>query len=374
MPITRQTPIRVVIVDDSPSIRDLLASLLQNAGDIQVVGTGANGEDALRLAKRLHPDLITLDMCMPKVDGVEATRTIMRECPTPILILSASMKHSETDLTFRALQAGALAVLGKPGLDDEQACEEIVQTVRTMADVPVIHHWGRGNADKTPTGAKQNQCPTDKKAQTGSLPTQLKLSEIDIVGIAASTGGPSAVAAVLQQLSPDFPLPILVVQHISPGFATGLADWLATQVRMRVELAAHEDVLQPGVVLLAPDDYHIQVNETGKVELTKAPPYKGLRPSANFLFDSLARVFGPHAMGLILTGMGDDGANGIKNLHDAGGLTIAQDEESCVVYGMPREAVMRNAIDHILTLDQAGALLIQLALAYQSGETRKRLV
>ncbi len=357
---TQKSPIRVVIVDDSPTVRDLLIGLLQAAGDIQVVGVGSNGEDGVRLAERLHPDLITLDMRMPKMDGLEATRTIMRECPTPILILSASMKRADIDLTFQALQAGALGLLAKPGLDDPKACEEIVQTVRTMAGVPVIHHWGR--KDPAPTRDSSGSPRVEKKPQKGAL-SEMKIPSVDfrIVGIAASTGGPSAIAAVLQRVPADFPLPILVVQHISPGFASGLADWMGTQTRLTVDVAAHGEVLQPGLALIAPDDYHMQINERGIVELTKADPFKGLRPSANYLFHSLARVFGPHALGIILTGMGDDGADGLDALHKAGGFTIAQDEKSCVVYGMPGEAVRRNSIDCILSLDQIGDVLQQVA-------------
>ncbi len=365
MSASRSVPIRVVIVDDSPTVRELLLALLQNSGDILVVGIGMNGEDAVRLAKRLRPDLITLDVRMPRMDGLEATRQIMRECPTPILILSASFKRTDMDLTFQALQAGALAVLGKPGLDDTQACDEIVRTVRTMAGVPVIHHWGYKPAEKPANGSAPDAAQSLKKKQSamGQL-VKLSSKDIDVVGIAASTGGPSAIAAVLQNLPADFPLPIIVVQHISPGFAAGLADWMGTQTRLRVELAQHGDTLQPGVVWLAPDDYHLQVNERGIIELTKAAPFKGLRPSANCMFDSLARVFGPHALGIILTGMGDDGADGMTALHQAGGLTVAQDEESCVVYGMPREAVQRKAIDQVLSLEQIGSMLEQLAAVY----------
>jgi two-component system chemotaxis response regulator CheB len=244
-----------------------------------------------------------------------------------------------------------------------------------MAGVRVIHHWGRGkNGEKSTTGSLSAPLPEKRIQNTAPIPSNSRLKEIDVVGIAASTGGPNAIATVLRRLPANFPLPVLVVQHISPGFAAGLADWLGTQVHMRVELAAHGDPIQPGVILLAPDDYHLQVNERGSVELSKSEPFKTLRPSANNLFDSLARVFGPHCLGIILTGMGDDGANGMDSLHQAGGITVAQDEQTCVVYGMPREAVARNAIDYILSLEQTGALLEQLAEAYQNAAPGKGVV
>ncbi len=355
----KQLPIRVVIVDDSAAVRELLIAILQNTGDIQIVGTGSNGEDAVRLVKRLRPDIITIDVNMPKMDGIVATRQIMRECPTPIVIVSASSKQSDMDHAFQALQAGALTVINKPGLEDPTTCAKVIETVRVMAGVPVIHHWGKLKSQQPAAKAEKSKSVETTVKKENKHRADLHTQEIDIIGIAASTGGPSALATVLRKLTPEFPLPILIVQHISTGFATGLSDWLSTQIQLRVEVAAHGDTLQPGVVLLAPDDYHIQVNERGIVELSKAEPYKGLRPSANVLFESLARVFGPRAMGIILTGMGDDGVNGIEDLHRAGGLTFAQDEESCVVFGMPQQAIYRKAVDQVFGLEEIALLLAE---------------
>lgn len=349
----KKSYIRVLVVDDSPTARDLLVAILQDSGNILVVGTGANGEDAVRLAHRLHPDLVTLDVDMPVMDGLEATRRIMRECPTPIVIISASLKHKEMDLTFQALQAGALQVIGKPGLNDPDLSSKVVETVRLMANVPVIHHWGRMTDVKSRPAAT-----TDVKKVLG--PNSPNLSNRDVIGIAASTGGPSALATLLRPLAADFPVPILLVQHVSPGFAPGLADWLAEQTKLRVEIAAHGEKFKPGTALLAPDDYHMQINERGVVELIKEAPYKGLRPSANYLFSSLAKVFGPRAAGFILTGMGDDGADGLEAMHSSGAVTFAQDEESCVVFGMPHEAIVRNAVDYVMNLDQMSAILTRL--------------
>jgi two-component system chemotaxis response regulator CheB len=182
-----------------------------------------------------------------------------------------------------------------------------------------------------------------------------------MIGIAASTGGPGTLAEVLGPLPSDFPVPILIVQHITQGFITGLAEWLNTETSLQVGLAGHGEIPEPGTALLAPDDYHLQVNAGGAIELCKEPPYRGLRPSANFLFHALARSYGPRAVGVVLTGMGDDGAEGLDALHRAGGLTLVQDEESCVVYGMPQEAVHRHAVDQVLTPAQIAVTLAQLA-------------
>jgi two-component system chemotaxis response regulator CheB len=358
----RLSPVRAVVVDDSPTVRELLVAILQETKDIQVVGTGATGEDAVRLVKRLRPDVVTMDIRMPKMDGVEATRQIMRECPTPIVVISSSVKRAEMDLTFQALQAGALTAINTPGLDDADNCANVIQTVRLMAGVPVIHHWGRL---KSPQPSTDNMVREEVKRPTPQVDIDIQQMEIDIIGMAASTGGPSALATVLRNLPADFPIPILIVQHVSPGFAGGLAEWLSTQTVLSVDVAAYGDTILSGVVLISPDDYHLQVSERGVVELSRGPCYKGLRPSANYLFSSLARVYGPRAMGVLLTGMGDDGADGMEALHQAGGFTIAQDEESCVVYGMPREAIARNAIDQVLTLEQIASAFGQLAPSTQ---------
>jgi two-component system chemotaxis response regulator CheB len=187
------------------------------------------------------------------------------------------------------------------------------------------------------------------------------LSPIQIIGIASSTGGPGALARIFKSLPGDFPYPILVVQHVTNGFASGLAEWLNGETELHVKLVAHGEESRPGTVLVAPDDYHIQINARGVVELYKGPPYHGLRPSANYLFHALARIYGRRAMGVVLTGMGDDGAEGIQALYQAGGLTIAQDKASCVVYGMPQEIVRRNVVSAILSLADIALAFKQLA-------------
>jgi two-component system chemotaxis response regulator CheB len=353
------SPIRVVIVEDSRATAELLASILHTAGDIQVVGTASNGEEGVRMVQSLHPDLVTMDVYMPKMNGADAVKEIMRIHPVPIVIVSNNSKPHSMDLTFQAMRAGALTVVNKPSLHDPESNSNLVRTVRLMAGVPVIHHWGTVKVTPSATPSK----PT---LSTKTIIQQKDLtSKVRVIGIAASTGGPSTVAAVLKNLPVDFPLPIILVQHFSPGFTNGLIDWLGTQINLRVQIAAHGDNLEPGTLLIAPDDYHLRINGTMMVVLSQEPSYKGLRPSANPLFESMAVAFGPTALGIILTGMGDDGADGLLKLHQAGGVTLAQDEESCVVYGMPREAVLRGAVDESLTPEQIGFTLNQI-LASQS--------
>ncbi len=340
--------IRVVVVDDSPTARDLLVAIYESAGGLRVVGVGKTGADAVRLVRRLQPDVVSLDAVMPVLNGLEATREIMRTRPTPIVIVTGSLMDTDREVIFAALQAGALAAARKPGLDDPETSAQLVEKVRLMARVPVVRRWSH---DRRPTAVP-------------AVSSRVKASRasVGVIGMAASTGGPSALAATLKPLKRDFPVPILVVQHVANGFAAGLAVWLNDQVDLSVKLAGHGDRPQAGEVLLPPDDYHIQVNLSGLVELSKAEPYKGLRPSANYLFYSLARAYGSRAVGVILTGMGDDGADGLQALHTAGGVVLAQEEKSCVVFGMPREAIVRGAVDQVLSPEQIGAALQQLVI------------
>jgi two-component system chemotaxis response regulator CheB len=362
MPKTERDPIRVVVVDDSPTARKLLVALFQDAKDIEVVGTAPDGELGVRITKRLRPDVVTMDVRMPKMDGLEATRHIMHEQPTPIVIVTNSTMRADMDLTFEALHAGALTVVRKPGLVDPETCEKVVQAVRLMSDVPVVHRWRR---ERAKSGQDQVTSPSqaEKVTPSSSVAWQLdaeKGRSVQRIGIAASTGGPRALATVLKSLPADFRVPILMVQHITRGFAVGLAEWLNGITALHVSVAGHGDVPRPGTALLAPEDYHMHVSRGGIVELSKEPPYRGLRPSANYLFHSLAGAYGPRSMGIVLTGMGDDGVEGLAALRRAGGLTIAQDEQSSVVYGMPREAVAHNAVDQVLTPDQIAQTLGQL--------------
>lgn len=351
MPQTKKSNIRVVIIDDSPTMRNLLASILSEAG-MNVLATGNDGFDAVRLVKELKPDVLTMDIRMPNMDGLEATRRIMREQPTPVVIVTGSLKYQDMDLAFQAMRAGALAVVNKPGLSDPQTCEKVVQAVQNMADVHVIHHWGKAQAVSPQVKALEKEI--------SRLVDISRYPDLRVVGIASSTGGPSALAAVLSDLPADYPFPVMVVQHVSPGFTSGLVEWLGSVTKMQVDVGTHGDKLKPGTIVFAPDDYHLQVNQNGEIELSHAAAYKGLRPSANPLFESLARHYGKRAVGVILTGMGDDGANGMELLHQAGGLTVAQDKKSCVVYGMPHEAVLRNAVDAQMNLEEIALFLKRL--------------
>ncbi len=348
----RSGPIRVLVVEDSPTARSLLVSLLDQDPEIQVVGTALDGIQAVRGAIDLRPDLITMDIHLPRLNGLEATRQIMRAAPAPIVIVTADLNRSDMDLTFEAIRVGAVSVVRKPGRGDVESCAQVVQTVRLMADVPVVHRWSGVTGKLT---AREQAVIRPNRLEA------LQERSLRIIGIAASTGGPAALATVLKPLPADYPLPILVVQHITPGFAGSLADWLNGELSLHVRLAEQGEVAPPGTVLFAPDNCHMQVGEQGEVILHKQPPHKGSRPSADYLFISLANHYQDQALGVILTGMGDDGVEGLAELHRRGGLVLAQDEATSVVYGMPQAAAKRKVVDQVLPVGLIGPALMRLS-------------
>ena len=343
------TPIRVLIVDDSPTIRLLFTEILNGEPDIRVVGVAADGEQAVQRTEALKPDLITMDIRMPRVDGLEATRRIMAQCPTPIVMVSASLDTDDLSSSFSAIQAGALDVIEKPNGSDPRNFEGIrqrlVTAVRLMAGVKVV----RRRAPKAaPTGGLAVRVPT-RPLRAG----------FKVVAIGSSTGGPMALHTLLAGLPREFPVPVVVVQHMSAGFLPGLVNWLKLDCALPVNIAADGQAAHPGQVYFAPDNHHLILGGRGVLRLTEAPPVSHVRPSATVLFESVARLYGREALGVLLTGMGDDGAAGLKAIHDRGGLTLAQDEATSVVYGMPRVAAELGAVDHILPLGSVAGSLVE---------------
>jgi two-component system chemotaxis response regulator CheB len=332
--------VRVLVADDSEVFREALSQLITLDPGFEVVASAADGAAAAALARVHRPDVITMDLAMPEADGFSGIARVMSETPTPILVLTAV---ADDAVGFRALSLGALDILEKPrGETDLRDFGELVRSrLRLLAGVRVIRH-PRGLRAAPAARAERR---TGRKA---------------LVAIGASLGGPRALAALLRALPADFPAPIAVVQHIADGFTEGLATWLAQESRLRVETARDGDALRPGHVLLAPSRRHLLVRE-GAVELSDGPPVDTFCPSATPLFASAARSYGPRALGVVLTGMGRDGAEGLRALHDAGGHTLAQDEPSSVVFGMARAALELGAVDRVLPLDAlADAILEQV--------------
>jgi len=343
--------INVLVVEDSRVIRDYLVYVLETDPAIRVMGTADSGEAALEFLGEHRPDAILMDIHLPGIDGFETTRQIMSSNPVPIVVCTASTHFDQVHTAMRALEAGALAVLKKPrGLGDPDAEAEaaaIINTLKLMSEVKVVRRWNRTAAAATHVAPAVSE-PTPRDAVG---------HDVAIVAIGASTGGPPAVAQILSGLSLAFAAPILVVQHMSAGFTAGFAEWLATASGLPVHVARGGETPLPGHVYVAPDDQHLRVGLRGELETTRDAPHNGLRPSAGVLFRSVAERFGRRAIGVLLTGMGRDGAEELRLMADRGALTVAQDEESCVVFGMPAEAIKLGAARFVFPPHKIAELL-----------------
>lgn len=343
-------PVRVLVVDDSPLIRQLLVEALEKDPDVQVVGTAENGKQAIEQAAALRPQVITMDVDMPVMDGLTATERIMADYPTPILVLTADPRNQAPELTHRALAVGALALRIKPGAEAEMA--HLAREVKLLATIRVIRHV---------RGVKKSS-PSQPALSLAAQPAQpFQASGLGVVCIASSTGGPQVVQKLLAELPADFPVPLAIVQHINAAFSESLVGWLATSSKLKVKVARDHDLLTPGTVLLAPPDAHLLISARGKVSLQPGGPRDGHLPSGTLLLESAARTYARRAAGVILTGMGSDGVEGLAAIRGAGGKTVAQNQESSVVFGMPGAAIARGIVDHVVPGDELAATLIKLA-------------
>ncbi len=344
--------IRVLIVDDSAVVRDLLKHILSSDVEIVVIGEAKDGLEAVELVAKHKPDVVTMDINMPRLNGFEATRQIMEKNPIPIVIVTASWDPNDVGKTWLAMEAGAVAALEKPRYSTEEdykkSSENIIDTIKLMSQVKVVRRW-------SPNKIRNLQSETPTKIHNG-----LTVRPHGIVAIGASTGGPPVIKELLEALPSDFPTPIVIVQHIARNFTTGFAEWLDQSTSLNVRVAKHADRLEPGVVYVAPDGLHMKVDFSSHVVLTNDPPENGLRPSVSYLFRSVASVFGNRAIGILLTGMGRDGANELKILKDKGAITIAQDKETSVVHGMPGEAIKIGGASHIAPSHKIAGLLLRL--------------
>lgn len=335
--------IRVLVADDSPTARELLAALVASDPRLEVAGVARSGCEAVDLAVRLRPDVAVLDIHMPDIDGVEATRRIMAEAPLPVVIVSASVDVRDLTIAFEAERAGAVSAQPKPAGPGSEAfhrdAAQLVLTIKLMAGLKVVR----------------------RVSPRPAPPRTLDLDRVELVAIVCSTGGPPALAQIVTRLPADFPVPIVCVQHITDGWAAGLVKWLDGMSRLHVKLASDGEALQPATMYFAPDDRHVVVSGRDFVRVRSDPPVGGFRPSGTPLLESVARAFGRDALGIMLTGMGDDGAAGMRALYAAGGICVAQDSDSSVVWGMPGAVVAAGAAHEVRSLDDIVRLLDHLA-------------
>ena len=355
---TRAEPVRVLIIEDSDTVRYILSHIISGDRRLQVVGAVSTAEEALMVLPKLSPDVISMDVRLPGMDGIEATRRIMNEHPTPIVMIAGVGEDDAASLSMQALRAGALALVEKPVGPGSEAFRDIAETIRTqlyiMSQVPVIR---RREAYVREVRLRRRP-PVTTPVPRACLETSGQGGP-EIIAIAASTGGPPAFARLFSQFPVDFPLPIVLVQHMGARFMDSFASWLDSVVPLPVRIAADGEMPESGVIHVAPGGCHLRVSLARRLSVTEDAPYRGQRPSANRLFQSVAETYGPTAVGVLLTGMGDDGAEGLLALRDAGAFTMAEDESSAVVYGMPQVAMRLGAVCYSGPLDAiAGKLAI----------------
>lgn len=347
---TTLPPVRVLLVDDSRTARALMRQLCDDDPRLSVVGEAGNGRDAVRLTASLRPSLVVMDIEMPVLDGIEATREIMMRTPTPILIVTAHYDAQDVALSLRAVQAGALSILHKPtgpgAPEFRQDAQRFVRLVKALAGVHAVRRFPQpGGAQAQPAP----ELPEVRAELSGSVPRA--------IGVAASTGGPAALHQLLSLLPPSLPVPVLVVQHIADGFAAGLALWLAGATTLPVRLAEQGEALRAGRIYVAPDGRHLESSREGRVVLSEQPPVAGFRPSATVLFRSLADAYGRAAAGVVLTGMGSDGLEGARALRRVGAPVLAQDAGSSAVFGMPRAVAEAGLATSVGTIEQIARTL-----------------
>lgn len=336
--------IRVLLADDSPLAREYLKDIISGSPDVVVAGEAGNGREAVELTHRLRPDLVIMDILMPVMGGMEAIARIMDEVPTPILALSSTFDDEEVRLVFQAIEKGALDVMAKPSGGMRRSstfAETLLQKIRLLARISVITHLRGGETQEAPA----------------FLPRTRK--ERRVVAIGASTGGPRAVLTILKSLPRNFRGTLLVVQHIASGFAEGFASWLSQEAALPVVVAREGEPLQEGKVYVAPNDLHL-IARGGRIALADSPAVLSCKPSVDVLFASIAAEYGAEGVGVLLTGMGKDGAQGLSAMKNHGGYTIVQDEETCTIFGMPKAAIALSAAIEILPLDRIAGRIVEL--------------
>lgn len=332
--------IRVLVVEDSLLMCKILTTILNADPQILVSAIARNGKDAVDLAPYVKPDIITMDMEMPVMDGLEATKQIMAYHPTPILILSSSAFKIGIQKVFRAISHGALDVMDKGELDPRggrKSGDTLIAKIKNLTSAKMV--------DRRLMRLWSECLVTDLKKHSG-------IHSNKIVAIVASTGGPQALLKILGKLPGDFPCGIVIVQHITSGFLSGMVDWLDKECRIRVKIGEDSEEIRPGVAYIAPDNFQMRVKEGGRISLADEPANQGHKPSGDVLLESVGRTYGRGSIGVILTGMGRDGAIGMKTIKQSQGKTIAQNEKSCVVFGMPHAALEMDVVDHVFPLER----------------------
>jgi two-component system chemotaxis response regulator CheB len=343
--------IRVLLVDDSPLVITILKRMLSRSKEIEVVGTALNGRDALKIIPEVKPDVVCTDLHMPVMNGLELTKEIMDRYPMPILIVSVSGREGSIN-AFKVIEAGAIDIMLKPNggadVDQDLLSVEFITKIRILS---AVHVYRRKKSEVLPG--------TDINNKTETF---LANPAIRIVVIGSSTGGSQALQQILACLPENFPLPVICIQHISTGFLPGLIDWLSSKTKMKIETARAGALPQPGIVYFPQEGAHLKIDGSGRFVISLDPEYDGHLPSITVTMKSAAAYYKNSIAGVILTGMGKDGAEGLLAIKNSGGITIVQDEESCIIFGMPKKAIELGAAAYISPLSEIGPMILDYAL------------
>lgn len=368
------SPTQVLLVEDSPVALKILEKLLASSPDIEVVGTACNGKEALEIIPKVQPAVICTDFHMKEMDGLELIKQVMAHYPRPILVVSNSVHTEDSHNIFRLLEAGAVDVFPKPttgiASDYERVKRELITKIKILSGVTVftkrsphsppcpLSPEGTPNPPTTPSHASHLNFENSCTSYAPHHPILPLTNRIRVVTIGASTGGPQALRIILTQLPSNFPVPVICTQHISEGFLQGLIDWLGTECKLQVKIAQVGESPLPGTIYFAPERNHLELDAQGRFTYSTSPPVNGHRPSVTVTFKSIANFYSRATAGVLLTGMGRDGAEGMQTIASHGGITIAQDEKSSVVFGMPKEAIALGAAQHILPSQEIAPLLL----------------
>ncbi len=332
---------RMILAEDSAVTAEAIGAILRSDTSIDLVRVVNNGAAAVAAAQELRPDIVLMDVHMPGVDGFEAARRIMESCPSRVIMMSATLDPSAPASGVRAIEAGAMMIIAKPGHRGEpdyaQSVKALLRNIHLLAEVPVVRRMTRAGTVRPQRGHRV---------------------VIEVIAVGASTGGPSALKTVLSALGDDFPVPIVIVQHMTHGYISGLSSWLNEKTGLAVCVAKHGQALRPGNAYLAPDGMHIELARGPVVMLHDGDNEFGMKPAISRLFRSVADAFGARSIGVILTGMGSDGAQELRRMRDSGAVTIAEDPTSAAVRGMPEAAVRLGAAERVLALEDIGPALL----------------